>query len=127
MTPQLEAIAMLNIMFESHDGRAVDNAVLTRKDYAYLVQVLAGTEYVLSAAWQPHTVHPNTDEPVTALLAEPDPEEGHKPYLIGIFLWKNGRWIDEITGNRAKQPFFWRLEDSIVAELPSRRCEPEQG
>lgn len=41
MTPQFEAIAMLNLMFESHDGRPVDNAVLTRKDYAFLVEVLA--------------------------------------------------------------------------------------
>jgi hypothetical protein len=50
MTPQLEAIAMLNNMFESHDGRPVDMAVLHRKDYAALVEALS-----LSSSGTPHT------------------------------------------------------------------------
>ena len=40
MIPQLEALAMLNNMFESFDGRPVENAILTRKDYGFLIQVL---------------------------------------------------------------------------------------
>ena len=46
MTPQLEALAMLNNMFESYDGRPVEQAILTRRDYAALVQALtARTTY----------------------------------------------------------------------------------
>lgn len=48
MTPQLEALAMLNNMFESYDGRPVENAVLTRRDYALLAQALtARTTFAL--------------------------------------------------------------------------------
>lgn len=37
---------MLNNMFKSHDGRPVENAVLTRKDYAFLAEVLTAPTYV---------------------------------------------------------------------------------
>lgn len=41
MRPEMEALAMLNTMFESHDGRPVDMAVLHRKDYGFLAEVLS--------------------------------------------------------------------------------------
>lgn len=51
MTPQLEALAMLNNMFESYDGRPVKNAVLSREDYALLAQALtARTSYAAPEA-----------------------------------------------------------------------------
>lgn len=42
MTPrQLEALRMLNDAFESHDGRAVDQAIITKPDYRLLYEALA--------------------------------------------------------------------------------------
>lgn len=44
MTPQaLRALDMLNNMFESHDGRPVDMAVLHVSDYRALVEALVNT------------------------------------------------------------------------------------
>ena len=38
---QLEALRMLNDAFESHDGRAVDQAIIAKADYRLLYEALA--------------------------------------------------------------------------------------
>ena len=74
MSPQLEALAMLNNMFESHDGRPVDNAVLTRADYGFLIRALTD---------KPTSETPKTEaRPVTMAGFVPIPE--NTPYMNAL-------------------------------------------
>lgn len=68
--------------------------------------------------WRTHDEKPATTEPVTALLAMPD-EEGDEfpPILLGMYLWRNGHWITENEGTRAKEPYWWVLEDEVVPTI----------
>ena len=45
MKPNIEALAILNKLFESRDGRPVDSATITREDFKRLFDLLTG-EYV---------------------------------------------------------------------------------
>ncbi len=44
MTPQMEALEMLNKRFESRDGLAVDSAVITRQDFKQLFDALLSNQ-----------------------------------------------------------------------------------
>lgn len=69
--------------------------------------------------WRSIDVKPNTIEPITALLAERD-EDGEY-FLRGIYLWRNGDWVDEdqlkplerVTGCN----YWWYAEDEVLADL----------
>ena len=43
MTKQMEALRMLNVAFESHDGAPVREAIITQVDYRLLFEALAET------------------------------------------------------------------------------------
>ncbi len=69
--------------------------------------------------WRPHTEIPRSAL-VTALLATRDTLEGERePFLLGIYIWRGGRWEDEISGAPGPtKPFWWIPEDELIAELP---------
>jgi len=71
--------------------------------------------------WRPHTQAPDNDEVFTALIAvsgDHDDEDG-EPYLLGIFMWKNGEWIDEMDGAEipAGTEFHWLPETELLQTL----------
>lgn len=72
--------------------------------------------------WRPHTETPATDEPISALLAAGDPEANGEFFLIGIRLWRDGKWIDEGPYFRPVQcfEFWWVPEDELCATLPRK-------
>jgi hypothetical protein len=71
--------------------------------------------------WRPHTESPSTDEPFTALIAQRDPDEGDT-YLRGIYMWHKGAWRDEINAEKLDddEPYWWLLEEELLATLPSK-------
>jgi hypothetical protein len=70
--------------------------------------------------WRPHTQAPEGNEVSTALIAvSGDGHEDGEPYLLGIFMWKNGQWIDEIDDTEipAGTEFHWLPEDELLQTL----------
>jgi hypothetical protein len=66
--------------------------------------------------WRPHTQVPDGAEVFTALIAV---DCDGDPYLLGIFMWKNGEWIDEMDGAEipAGTEFHWLPETELLQTL----------
>lgn len=68
--------------------------------------------------WRRHTENP---EPrlETALIATFTEDEPETPFILGLYLWRNGIWRHEETGSLLKaKVFFWQPEGEICATIP---------
>lgn len=70
--------------------------------------------------WRLNSEHPSVSGPVTGLIALPGDADSSEPFLLGIVMWRSGRWEDEGTGKPiGPYPrFWWCLEDDLLADLP---------
>lgn len=66
--------------------------------------------------WRQSTESPRTCEPVTALIAVRDRDDG-EIYLAGIYMWKDGRWLAEDTGEPFEGEFWWVYENELLQNL----------
>lgn len=71
--------------------------------------------------WRPHTEQPTRREVFTALLAVRDEEgdSGEEFYLLGIFMWKQQKWVSESDGMRivVGRAFWWLPESEVLENL----------
>ena len=74
----------------------------------------------MTLRWHSIAEHPKTDEPVTALLVVRDDEGPSGLFLYGICVWRDGRWIDEDTGEEASGDYY-AFEDDLIASIGSER------
>jgi len=65
--------------------------------------------------WRTSAQSPRTAAPVTALLAAKD--EGGAMFLLGIYLWKEGRWRSEETFKSPEGEFWWVYEAELLKNL----------
>ena len=70
--------------------------------------------------WHSIAEKPQSDEPVSALLAVRDDDDGCL-FLYGICIWKDGHWIDENTGEEASGDYY-ALEDDLIASIEGQLC-----
>ena len=113
MSPQLEALAMLNNMFESHDGRPVDNAVLTRADYGFLIRALTD---------KPTSETPKTEaRPVTMAGFVPIPE--NTPYMNALLKGEQIERERNEAQDEASKQYGRRLEEAQRADNAELRVK----
>lgn len=77
--------------------------------------------HMTTIRWRSHTERPQTDEPITALVAISD-ESGDARYLYGFVAWRRGRWECEITSEPLVPPFWWLPEGELLARVPAARA-----
>jgi hypothetical protein len=65
--------------------------------------------------WRTSAQSPRTSAPVTALIAQKD--EGGALFLLGIYLWKEGRWRSEETFKSPEGEFWWVYEAELLKNL----------
>ena len=65
--------------------------------------------------WRTSAQFPRTAAPVTALIATKD--EGGALFLLGIYLWKEGRWRSEETFKSPEGEFWWVYEAELLKNL----------
>jgi hypothetical protein len=69
--------------------------------------------------WRPDTWQPLESEPVSCVVAFiSDEDEEIEAILSGLFLWREGRFVEESTGFAPKAPFFWCYERELTASVP---------
>lgn len=70
--------------------------------------------------WRPHTDIPGDDRIMTALLATREPEDGQF-YLLGIYFWRDGNWVNEMTGTLVAESrvYWWLPERELLQTLPA--------
>ena len=65
--------------------------------------------------WHTSAQSPRTAAPVTALIATKD--EGGALFMLGIYLWKEGRWRSEETFKSPEGEFWWVYEAELLKNL----------
>ena len=72
--------------------------------------------------WRPISEQPGTAEPITALIATREPDEDEDAfYLVGIFMWRGAKWLDEDTGCELDDgDYWWLLESELLAPLQAK-------
>jgi hypothetical protein len=65
--------------------------------------------------WHTSAQSPRTAAPVTALIAQKD--ECGAMFLLGIYLWKEGRWRSEETFKSPEGEFWWVYEAELLKNL----------
>jgi hypothetical protein len=65
--------------------------------------------------WRTSAQSPRTAAPVTALIAAND--DGGALFLLGIYLWKEGRWRSEETFKSPEGEFWWVYEAELLKNL----------
>ena len=68
--------------------------------------------------WRPHTWKPLESDPVSCVVAFISYEEETEAVLSGIFLWRNGEFVNEDDGFSPTPPFFWVYERDLTASVP---------
>ena len=63
--------------------------------------------------WKPHTTLPEKS-PESALVCTKD-DDG-SPLLLGIYIFRNKHFQDEMTGHMPAPPFWWIYESELFAE-----------
>ena len=73
--------------------------------------------------WRPTTEKPTTTEPLSALIAARDIDGEF--FLVGIYIWKNGAWVDEDVHRplREQAPCWWVDERELLKELEVRALQ----
>jgi hypothetical protein len=70
--------------------------------------------------WRPLDVKPDSAGPMTALIATVDEEDEHEFYLMGIYIWRDGRWVDEDTFTPLLPGrYWWVAESEVLKTLPT--------
>jgi hypothetical protein len=73
-------------------------------------------------SWRPHTETPHKRAVMSALIAVMSDEgERSEPFILGIYLWRDGRWVCEDSDRPlAAERFWWMDELDLLAAIPQQ-------
>lgn len=67
--------------------------------------------------WHPIEERPDTDEPITALLAVEDPSDGTVYLEPTVYHWQDGAWVDEIDDQVNTSATWWVPERELTQPI----------
>lgn len=67
--------------------------------------------------WRPISEAPETDEPIAAVLAVEDPNDGAVYLEYNLYLWQDGAWVNEVDGRVNTSATWWVPERELIQPI----------